>query len=53
MESLNDKVKIVNDTKNVLEDYSDNIVIKSKPTEMLKEERFELEIQDACISKIS
>jgi len=51
LESLNDKIKILNESRNQLEDYSDNIVLKPKSLNLDKEIKFELEIQSACISK--
>jgi predicted DNA-binding transcriptional regulator YafY len=51
LESLNDKIKILNERCNHLDDYSDNIVIKPKSSNLDKESKFELEIQSACISK--
>ena len=51
LESLNDKIRIINQSVNQLEDYSDNIVIKPKSSNLDKENKFELEIQSACISK--
>lgn len=49
--NLNDKIKILNERSNQLKDYSDNIVIKPKLSDLDKESKFELEIQAACISK--
>lgn len=51
LESLNDKIKIVSEKQNKLEDYSDNTLAKIKATNLLKENKYELEIQSACISK--
>jgi predicted DNA-binding transcriptional regulator YafY len=51
LESLNDKIKIINERYNQLDDYSDNIVIKPKLLNLDKESKFELEVQSACISK--
>lgn len=51
IESLNEKIKILNESCNELDDYSDNIVIKPKSSNLDKESKFELEIQAACISK--
>jgi predicted DNA-binding transcriptional regulator YafY len=51
LESLNDKIKIINERCNRLDDYSDNIIIKPKSVDLDKESKFELEVQSACISK--
>ncbi|MBU3218184.1 WYL domain-containing transcriptional regulator [Clostridium estertheticum] len=51
LENLNDKIKILNESCNQLDDYSDNIIIKPKSSNLDKEIKFELEIQSACISK--
>ncbi|MBI6873426.1 helix-turn-helix transcriptional regulator [Clostridium aciditolerans] len=51
LKSLNDKIKIINERCNQLEDYSDNIVIKPKSVNLDKESKFELVIQSASISK--
>jgi predicted DNA-binding transcriptional regulator YafY len=51
LESLNDKIKILNERCNQLDDYSYNIVIKPKSSNLHKEIKFELEVQSACISK--
>ncbi|WP_291635676.1 YafY family protein [Clostridium sp.] len=51
LESLNDKIKILNESRNQLDDYSDNIILKSKSLNLDKETKFELEVQSACISK--
>jgi predicted DNA-binding transcriptional regulator YafY len=51
LESLNDKIKILNERCNHLDDYSDNIVMKPKSSNLVKESKFELEVQSACISK--
>ena len=51
LESLNDKIKILNEKQNKSEDYSDNILIKVKPVDLDKESKFFLDIQSACISK--
>ncbi|MBU3191745.1 transcriptional regulator [Clostridium bowmanii] len=49
--SLNDKIKILNERCNQVDDYSDNIITKPKSSNLNKEIEFELEIQAACISK--
>lgn len=51
LESLSDKIKILTEKQNKLEDYSDNIVIKVKPINLDKESKFELDIQSASIAK--
>ncbi|MBK1812052.1 WYL domain-containing protein [Clostridium sp. YIM B02505] len=51
LESLNDKIKVINERYNQLDDYSDNIVIKPKSVNLDNENRFELTLQAACISK--
>lgn len=51
LESLNDKIRILNESRNQLDDYSDNIVLKPKSSNLDKETKFELEVQSACISK--
>lgn len=51
LESLNDKIKVINERCNQLEDYSDNIVVKPKSVNLNQEIKFELVVQSACISK--
>jgi predicted DNA-binding transcriptional regulator YafY len=51
LESLKDKIKILNENRNKYEDYSDNNVIKPMPLSIEKSAKFELELQAACISR--
>lgn len=51
LESLKDKIKIIDDNKNQYEDYSENNVIKPMPLSIEKANKFELELQVAYISK--
>ena len=51
LEELNDKIKIINDSRKNIEDYSINSVIKYKPLYIEKENELELKIQTAHITK--
>jgi predicted DNA-binding transcriptional regulator YafY len=51
LENLNNKVKIVSEKINKLEDYSGNVVLKPKAVNLEKESKFEFEIQAASIAK--
>lgn len=51
LESLRNKIKILNENRNKYEDYSDNNVIKPMPLSIEKSAKFELELQAACISR--
>lgn len=51
LENLKNKVKVISERINEVEDYSGNVVLKPKAVNLEKEIKYELEIQAACISK--
>ena len=50
LESLKDKIKVIDESRNKYEDFSNNNFIKPIPLNTEKENQFELELQVACIS---
>lgn len=50
LERLKDKIKVVDESKNRYEDYSNDNFIKPVPFNTEKENKFEIQIQAACIS---
>jgi len=50
LESIKDKIKIIDESRNKYGDYSENNIIERLPLNAEKENKFELEIQVACIS---
>lgn len=50
LESLKDKIKIIDENRNMYDDYSGNNIIKPLSLDTEKENKFELELQVASIS---